>query len=105
MLLQVSDGMGAAAAVGTASDLPGIGQRVVSDLSQDVDGLSRTWADAGGPCPGPWWHPSALRPSSEVFERLLAWTPAHPLVIREAAKQRNLGPNEVIEPRVQHDDP
>ena len=40
--------MGASAAAGTVSDLPGIGQRVVSDLSQDVDGLSRTWTDAWG---------------------------------------------------------
>ena len=40
--------MGAAAAAGTMSDLPGIGQRVVSDLSQDVDGLSWAWADAHG---------------------------------------------------------
>lgn len=42
--------MGAGAAIGTVSDLPGIGQRVVSDLSQDVDGLSRTWTDAGERC-------------------------------------------------------
>ncbi len=48
MLLQVSGGMGAAASAGAVSDLPGIGQRVVSDLSQGVDGLSGTWTDAGG---------------------------------------------------------
>ena len=34
--------------IGMVSDLPGLGQRVVSDLSQDMDGLSRTWTDAGG---------------------------------------------------------
>jgi len=45
VLSQVRGGMGAATAAGTVSDLPGIGQRVVSDLSQDVDGLSRTWTD------------------------------------------------------------
>lgn len=49
VLLQVRGGLGAAAAVGAVSDLPGIGQRVVSYLSQDVDGLPRTWTGAGGP--------------------------------------------------------
>jgi hypothetical protein len=45
VFVQVSVYVAAAAAVGTVSDLPGVGQRVVSDLSQDVDGLSRTWTD------------------------------------------------------------
>src|SRR5699024_2313985 len=40
--------IGASAAVGSVSDLSGTGQCVVGDLSQDVDGLSRTWTDAGG---------------------------------------------------------
>lgn len=48
MLLQVRDGIGAATAARRVSDLSVIGQGVVSDLSQDVDGLSRTWTDAGG---------------------------------------------------------
>lgn len=48
VLLQVRGDAGGAAATGIVSDLSGIGQRVVSDLSQDVDGLSRTWTDAGG---------------------------------------------------------
>lgn len=35
-------------AVGRVSDSSGTGQRVVSDSSQHVDGLSRTWTDADG---------------------------------------------------------
>lgn len=54
MFSQVRGWIGAPAAVATVSDLSGIGQRVVSDLSQDVDGLSSTWTDAGAhPCGGP----------------------------------------------------
>ena len=42
-----------AAVLGTGSHLPGTGQRVVSDSSQDVDGLSRTWTDVRGRLRGP----------------------------------------------------
>lgn len=44
MLSQVRGRMGA---VGDCVRFAG--QRVASSLSQDVDGLSRTWPDAGGP--------------------------------------------------------
>jgi len=56
VLLQVRGGVGAAAATatGTVSDLPRSGQRVVSDLSQDVDGLSRTWPDRRRTLSGCW---------------------------------------------------
>jgi hypothetical protein len=48
VLLQVRGGIDTQEATRFVSDLSGTGQRVVSDLSQDVDGLSRTWTDAGG---------------------------------------------------------
>ena len=48
MLSQVRGRIDAPAAVRSVSVLSGIGQRVVSDLSQDVDVLSRTWTDDGG---------------------------------------------------------
>lgn len=74
MFVQVRARTCVAAAADRVSDLPDFGQQVVSDLSQDVDSLSRTWTDAGGKvaaapaCTPPadvmtghdWWDPRAV---------------------------------------------
>src|SRR5690606_19009286 len=57
------------------SNLPATGQRVVSDLSQNVDGLSRTWTDTCGRSRGSCLRPvragagSVIRPRREVPPR------------------------------------
>lgn len=56
------------------------GQRVVSDLSQDVDGLSRTWTHAGG-APGPGTVDTGPEVSGRLGSRLVR-TGSIPLVSR-----------------------